>query len=177
MIARSLTLATLHGLWRHRHVAREDLVAFQNKRLQRLVTHAYGNVPYYRRLFDRHGLKPSDIQSVTDLSAMPITSKRDLQLLPLEDIVARGVDPQRLITRMTGGSSGEPLSVHRTWFETRLLQAFRLRAMHDFGLRLTDKVANVIMARPLDPRDHQFPLGLLRSLGLYRHKVLNCLSR
>lgn len=175
MIARPRALGTLYGLWRHQHVAREDIVAFQNERLRLLVRHAYQNVPYYRRLLDGRGVKPGDIRSVADLPAIPITSKRDLQFLPVEDVVARGVDPRRLITRRTSGSSGEPFSVHRTWLETRLLQAVRLRAMHDFGLRLADKVATVVLARRRHARGHQFPVSVLRSLGMYRHKRINCL--
>lgn len=176
MITHSRALATLYALWRNQRVARKDIAAFQNQRLRLLVQHAYANVPYHRRLLDRHGVKPGDIRGVADLPAIPVTSKRDLQLLPKEDVVARGVDTRRLITRRTSGSSGEPFSIHRTSLETRLLRAVRLRAMHDFGLRPADTVASVILARPPHPRDHPFPVSVLRSLGLYRHKLLNCLS-
>ncbi len=78
---------------RHPHVGREQLVAFQNERLRRLVEHAYRNVAYYRGLFDRHELKPQDIRTVQDLAAVPITSRSDLQGLPVEEIVARNVEP------------------------------------------------------------------------------------
>lgn len=174
MFARPHTLGTLYRLWRHPHVAREDIVSFQNARLRRLVRHAYENVPYYRNLLDRHGLNPADIQSVADLSAIPITSKRDLQALPAADVVARGVDPRRLITRTSSGSSGEPFSIRRTRWETRLSQASRLRAMHDFGLRPTDTVASVVMRKPPDPNDSQLLVRLLRSLGVYRHELVSC---
>ncbi len=95
MTPRLNPLSTLRALRRHPHVAREEILAFQNKQLRRLVAHAYENVPYYRRLFAQNGLKPQDIHSVADLSAIPITAKKDLQSLPVEEVVARGVDASR----------------------------------------------------------------------------------
>ena len=76
-------LFTLSTLWRHRRASREEVLAFQDQQLRRLVAHAYERVLYYRKLFDRQGLKPQDIRGREDLSAIPITSKRELQALPV----------------------------------------------------------------------------------------------
>jgi phenylacetate-CoA ligase len=167
---------------RHPHVAREEIVAFQNTRLRRLVAHAYMNIPYYQRLFERNGLTPRDIQSVADLPAIPLTSKADLQMLPAREVVARGVDPQRLITRRTSGASGEPFTIRRTWFEDRLLFQFRRRATRTFGVRSTDKTANIVLFRPTPHPRPPLPLRLHpildsfhQSFGLYRQVRLNCL--
>jgi len=182
MISRLDPLSTLRALRRHPYVAREEIVAFQNKQLRRLVAHAYDNVPYYRKLFIRHGLTPHDIQSVADLSAIPITSKKDLQSLPVGEVVTRDVDPKRLLTHRTSGSSGEPFTIRRTWFEDRLLHQFRRRAMRDFGSRSTDRGANVVLVRPGHPSGNRLPLRILQaldsihqSLGLYRRVRINCL--
>jgi len=48
---------------RHLHVGREQLVAFQNERLGRVLEHGYRNVAYYRGLFVRHKLEPHDIRT------------------------------------------------------------------------------------------------------------------
>lgn len=167
--------SVMRSLLRHRDVKREKIVAFQNKQLRRLINHAYNNVPYYRNLFDRNGLKPNDIQSVADLPAIPITSKKDLQSLPAEEVVARGVNPQNLIARRTSGSSGEPFTIRRAWFEDRLLSLFWLRTMLYFGLRITDRTASVGLIRPTHPRDSQLPIRILQALGLYRRARINCL--
>jgi len=84
MNTRLSQLSNLYSLLRHPHVARDEIVSFQNRQLRRLVTHAYENVPYYSKLFDRNGIKPQDIRSVEDLSIIPITTKKDLQSLPNE---------------------------------------------------------------------------------------------
>lgn len=162
MTPRLNPLSTLRALRRHPHVAREEILAFQNKQLRRLVAHAYENVPYYRRLFARNGLKPQDIHSVADLPAIPITAKKDLQALPVEEVVARGVDASRLITRRTSGSSGEPFTIRRTWLEDRLLYQFRRRAVQDFGWRSTDRTANVVLVGPTPPPATNFPCGYSR---------------
>ncbi|MGH7799094.1 MAG: phenylacetate--CoA ligase family protein [Thermodesulfobacteriota bacterium] len=141
--------------------------------MRRLITHAYENVPYYRKLFDRDGLKPKDIQSVDDLSLIPITSKKQLQSLPVEEIVARGVNPKNLIARKTSGSSGEPFTIRRTWLEERLLSLFRLRATHYLGQRPTDREASVGLVWPTHPRDKQLPTKILQALGLYRMVRIN----
>ena len=47
-------------------------------RLREIVEHAYNNASAIQEKFDRAGVKPSDIQTVEDLSRIPITTKDDL---------------------------------------------------------------------------------------------------
>lgn len=107
--------------------SREQIVAFQTRRLRSVVTSAYRRVPYYRRLFDHAGLRPEDIQSIEDLAKIPLTSRNDIQHLRPPDLCARGVAPDSLLQRRTSGSTGMPLTIRRHWLEERLLLACRLR--------------------------------------------------
>ncbi len=168
-------VSTLYSMLRHPHVGREQLVAFQNERVCRLVAHAYRHVPYYRGLFDRHGLKPQDIRTVDDLGAVPISSRSDLQALPVEEIIARNVDPGSLITRSSSGSSGRPFIVRRTWLEERIHGAFRWRALHALGLRGSDKICYV-MGTWNTQRQDQLAKRILDTLGLARRKVIDALQ-
>ncbi len=168
-------VSTLYSMLRHPHVGREQLVAFQNERVCRLVAHAYRHVPYYRGLFDRHGLKPQDIRTVDDLGAVPITSRSDLQALPVEEIIARNVDPGSLITRSSSGSSGRPFIVRRTWLEERLHGAFRWRALHALGLRASDKICYVMGTWNTQGQD-QLAKRILDTLGMARRKVIDALQ-
>ena len=177
MIPRLDQLSALLSLLRDPYLSRGEIFAFQNRQLQRLVSHAYENVPYYRRLFDQNDIKPNDIRSVADLSMIPITSKKDLQSLPLEEVVSRGVDPKHLIDHTTSGSSGEPITIRRTWLEHNILALFRVRAaMHEPGLRIRDRQASIVLIRPTHPCDNQLPIKIIRSLGLLRKVQINCLS-
>lgn len=60
-------------------MSREDMKALQSERLVKQVKHVYENVPYYRDLMDKKGVKPDDIQSVDDLHKLPFLSKADLR--------------------------------------------------------------------------------------------------
>jgi phenylacetate-coenzyme A ligase PaaK-like adenylate-forming protein len=137
---------------------REEIRQYQSRQLRALVRHAYERVPYYRRLFDQARLKPDQVRTLDDLARRPPTSRTDLQGLPEQDIVARGFDPEKLVVHRTSGSSGEPLSIRRTWFEDRLLQAYRLRVL--FRLRyVSDRSAGRRGHRPADTEPHVHAVG------------------
>ena len=57
----------------------EDMKQLQSERLVKQVHHVYENVPYYRDLMDKKGVKPDDIKSVDDLHKLPFLSKADLR--------------------------------------------------------------------------------------------------
>lgn len=168
-------LETLGSLPRHPRQPRAAILEFQARRLRSVVAHAYERVPYYRRLFDAHGVRTAAVRLPADLSALPVTTKADLRAQPLGDIIARGVDPGRLIAHTTSGSSGEPFTIRRTWLEERALGAFRLRAFHGFGMRATDRLGLVGLAHQPHPRDRQLPQRLAYAMGLYRRHLISCL--
>lgn len=56
-----------------------ELEALQSYRLVSTVRRVYENVPFYKDLFDKHGVKPSDIKTVKDLAKLPFTVKQDLR--------------------------------------------------------------------------------------------------
>ena len=158
----------------HRHLTRQQIIKVQIKQLRRLIAYAYECVPYYRRLFDRHDLRPEDIRSLADLPAVPISDREDLQRLPVHESLAAGIDPARLLAYTTSGSSGRPFTIRRTWKEERSLAAFRMRAMREHGLRFTDREANI---RNLDHNNRwhtQRVLRVLQAMGLFRKVWLDC---
>ena len=73
----------------------EDMRALQSERLVEQVKHVYANVPYYRDLMDKKGVKPEDIKGVDDLHKLPFLTKSDLRdaypygllAVPLKDCV------------------------------------------------------------------------------------------
>ncbi len=175
MISRLDQLLTYYTLLRNHNARREEIVSFRNSRLRSLIAHAYNNVPYYRELFYRAGLGPEDIKSVEYLGKIPVTSKKDLRSLPVEDIVSHSVNPKSLIVRRTSGSSGEPFIIRRTWLEERLLGAIILRSRHGFGVRITDTTASIGLVRPVQLKDRLTPTSILQALGFYRRVGISCL--
>ncbi|MDE2028064.1 MAG: hypothetical protein KGJ11_05955, partial [Candidatus Omnitrophica bacterium] len=51
----------------------------QSRLLKTVVSHAYAHVPYYRQLFDKLDLTPSDIQNAGDLKKIPTLKKSDIK--------------------------------------------------------------------------------------------------
>jgi phenylacetate-CoA ligase len=147
----------------------ESTAAFQAARLRRLVKHACERVPYYRRLFERHGLRPADVRDLADLPAVPASSRADLQSSPPADLIASGVDPDRLIRRMTTGSSGMPLSIRRSVREQRILLALRFAAMREVGARVRDRWTTVAFVLERSARDSKRILRALQHAGFGRN--------
>jgi phenylacetate-CoA ligase len=170
------SVAALRRLWLHPSAERATIERFRNRQLRRLIRHAYASVPHYRDLLDRHGIRPEDIRSVDDLAAVPVTSRRELQARTAREVVARDVDPARLIVRRTSGRSGQPLSIRRTWFEERLLGGFRWRALHAMGWRPTDRHAEIEEVGPTHPHDSQFVHRALQGIGLCRQARIHALQ-
>ena len=135
-------LRTLFALRSHGQ-SRAVIERFRLRRLRHLLAHAYDRVPYYRRLFDAAGMTPADVRSIGDLRHLPVTTRETLQQLDADEILARGVDPKRLLATSSSGSSGRPITIRRTWAEARLLGTIRVRAFRDFGLRPRDRVVGV----------------------------------
>lgn len=57
----------------------EDIKKLQSEKLVQQVKHVYENVPYYRDLMDKKGVKPEDIHSIEDLHKLPFLTKADLR--------------------------------------------------------------------------------------------------
>lgn len=74
---------------------REVIEQWQNEGLVDVVKRVYENVPYYRDMMDKKGVKPEDIQSTADLPKLPFITKDDLReaypygllAVPLKDCV------------------------------------------------------------------------------------------
>ncbi len=152
---------------RHSTASRAELKAFQDAQLRRLVVHAYESVPYYRKLFDRHRLHPRHIRGTIDLDLIPISSKQDFQERSDTDLITRGVDPAKLLSVYTNGSTGEPLIVRRTWREQGFSMMFRERCWRAFGLGLTERMATVGQRRPPDPKDKKTLGRTLQAIGIH----------
>jgi phenylacetate-CoA ligase len=163
----------MRAVWAHPRADRAQIRAFQDERLRAVVAHAYANVPFYRELFQRHGVQPRHIRSVADLARLPVIGKRDLRAAPVHSTVARGYEPARLITAKTSGSTGEPFEMRRTWLEQNLWHLFRLRAQHQLGKRLGDRLAMLIREKAPHQRDNKLLGKALTKLGLGTRMVLD----
>jgi len=87
----------------------EKLKAYQEERLRRIIHQAYHHVPYYRRIFDSHGLKPQDIQRIEHLRKLPVLSKEDVRA-NYEELRADNANRFRPALSCTTGTTGAPVN-------------------------------------------------------------------
>ncbi|MGE5568032.1 MAG: phenylacetate--CoA ligase family protein [Rhodospirillales bacterium] len=136
---------------------REDVVRFQNRRLRELVRHAYERVPFYRKLYDRHGIGPGEVNGIEDLWKLPPALRADMQEAAPGDLIASGFDPNRLVKCRTSGSTGDPFTICRTWFENQLLHLLLIRQLRLYGLRWTDlRTSTALGEQPAPQRWNPF---------------------
>jgi phenylacetate-CoA ligase len=146
----------------------QDLQDLQNRKLRRLVRHAYDNVPYYRRLFDSVGLQPQDIAGAEDLAKLPVTSKEDLMDLPPEDILARGLDLARCRKTTTSGSTGIPCTILHCGRDLTRMNLAWLRTYLAHGVKVWHR-----MAEFSGQRDTPEKRSWYERLGLLQRRVLS----
>lgn len=91
--------------------SREQHESYQMQQIKKLLEHAYQNVPYYRRLFDEGGIKPSSIQDFDDLKRLPFLTRKLIQE-NLRDLVAANYKKKDIIAVTTGGSTSLPLGFY-----------------------------------------------------------------
>lgn len=95
-------------LKRSREFSYQQLVDHQNEKLRSIIQHAYQHVPYYHQLFDEHGIKPGDIQTVDDLPVIPVLTKEIIRER-YDDLIADNAEQFNPYQNKTSGSTGSPL--------------------------------------------------------------------
>lgn len=120
-----------------------ELEAFQNEKLQKLVLHAYKNVPYYRERFDRLKLKPTDVRSRADLHKIPILTKDDITKNFPHKIIYPSYPSNLIIPHKSSGSTGQPLQYYVSKDAYSFNIACNLRGWYWMGYRLGDKFIKI----------------------------------
>ncbi len=93
--------------------SRDEIEALQLERLKWTLSHAYENVPHYRKKFDAAGVHPSDLRALSDLAAFPFTVKDDLRRNYPFGLFA--VPRERVVrVHASSGTTGKPIVVGYT---------------------------------------------------------------
>jgi phenylacetate-CoA ligase len=80
----------------------EEREAFRRAILRNAVKHAYENAPATRRKMDEAGVKPSEVNDITDLARIPVTRKADLKAIQKAELPFGGLAaaPPRAMRRI-----------------------------------------------------------------------------
>ena len=117
----------------------EEIKKLQSEKLVRQVAHVYKNVPYYRDLMDKKGVKPEDIHGIEDLYKLPFIEKSDLRetypygmlAVPLSECVR---------IQSTSGTTGKRVIAYYTQADVDLWEDCCARAIIATGADREDVV-------------------------------------
>ncbi|MDO6444968.1 hypothetical protein Q4493_04185 [Colwellia sp. 1_MG-2023] len=107
----SVRLNEMKSLKRLQYETPEKLKEYQLGRLVKLLEHAEKHSPWYKKVFTDSGIKYSDINSVADLSRLPITKKADIRN-NADDFISTIHNKDELVIAKTGGSTGVSLNLY-----------------------------------------------------------------
>jgi len=91
--------------------SKSEIEEYQIRELSTLLNHAYNNVPYYKSLFEKEKIKPSDIDDFDRLSIIPPLTRTKIQN-NLSKIKAKNYPSSKFQRVATSGSTTEPLSFY-----------------------------------------------------------------
>jgi phenylacetate-CoA ligase len=128
----------LAGLEESQWYDRQRLRDIQSQKLHRVVDRAYRAVPFYRALFDRHGIEPAAVRSIDDLSRLPFLLPSQLSQLRASVSCGRPAI-RRWTVRRTSGSTGIPRQVYVDGPASAHSLAARIRSQGWYGVALGDK--------------------------------------
>ena len=117
-----------------------EIENYQNEKLRKIVRHAYKNVPYYNKLFNKLKLKPEDIRTKKDLQKLPILRRKDVAR-NLKDLLAVNANKYNPQKRKTGGTTGVPLVYYSDMNSWSLTWGLKFRAWSWTGYTLGEKIA------------------------------------
>ncbi|MBZ0333692.1 phenylacetate--CoA ligase family protein [Marinobacter sp. AL4B] len=91
--------------------SQDNLGRLQLNRLRTLLSYAEEHSPYYRKIFKQLGFKAKDIQKLTDIERIPVTTKQDIRNGG-DQFISDQLEKQALVSAKTGGSTGVSLNLY-----------------------------------------------------------------
>lgn len=119
----------------------EELRTLQNARLKNLIERLYNHVPFYQKKLDELGMKPGDIQSVSDLPKLPFTYKSDLRDHYPYGLFAKPMEEIRRI-HASSGTTGKPTVVGYTQADLEIFDEVVARSLAGAGAQPGMKLHN-----------------------------------
>jgi len=135
----------------------EEIVAFQEQELKKVVARVYEHSPYYQRMFGDNSLSPKDINSLADLIKIPVTTKEDLQRYNDDFLCVPKSDIIDFVT--TSGTLGEPVTFALTDSDLNRLAYNEAISLACAGIEKGD------VLQLMTTMDRRFMAGLAYFLG------------
>ncbi len=105
------TLSYFPEVYKNQYKPLTALRKIQEKRLRYLVDFAYRNTHLYKEKFKKAGITPLDIQTITDITKIPLITKNEIKAAYPQKAVASGYTEQNCIVKTTSGTSGNVITL------------------------------------------------------------------
>lgn len=135
-----------------------EIKAFQEELLRKALDYLADNSPYYKRMFREQGIDVSAIHTLEDLTRLPFTEKKDLQLFNDDFLCCPKEKIVDYIT--TSGTLGEPVTFGCTDADLERLAYNEMKSFACAGL----KPGNILQL--MTTIDKRFMAGLAYFLGI-----------
>ena len=131
---------------------------YQNGRLVEAMSYLASNAPFYRRMFESHGIDPASITDIDQLQSLPFTTKSDLQQHNADFLC---VPRDKVIDYVTtSGTLGDPVTFCCTESDLQRLAYNEKKSFSTAGLR----PGNIVQL--MTTIDKRFMAGLAYFLGV-----------
>ncbi|HEX2879180.1 MAG TPA: hypothetical protein VHO25_06560, partial [Polyangiaceae bacterium] len=169
------TLQYLRRLERTQWCSLDELLALQQAELEKLLAHAWRNVPDYRARLSNVGMEPGDLRSLQDLQRVPLLTREDAAL----SFEARKSTepPLPKIDKSTSGTSGNPLTFAYDWGSEHWRQAIKLRGYAWAGYQPGDRSLHYWGAPPTQHRPLGKRLKVALDHAVRREHYADCADR
>ena len=130
-------------IWNSKYetMPRGELEKLQLERLKSQLARVYEKVPFYRHAFQQRGVTPDSINSLADLSKLPLTTKQDfrdnypfgLLAVPMEQVCR---------VHASSGTTGKPVVAPYTANDLRMWTEMMARTLTCAGVTKNDVMQN-----------------------------------
>jgi phenylacetate-CoA ligase len=125
--------------WWHQN----QLEEYQLEQLEKLLIHAYENVPYYRKIFNKKELKPKQIKNIRDLQNLPYLTKQ-IAKANINYLKAKNFPEYKFEFVSTGGSTGTPFGFYTEYGTTVAIRFAYYKILLKRGnCNIRDKMINL----------------------------------
>jgi phenylacetate-CoA ligase len=120
--------------------SRPQLRLWQEERLASLYLQAWEHIPFYRRIWEAHGLRADDIRTLSDIAKLPVISKSDFE----SDLAAHPPfgtyqgNFSAIRVQASSGSSGNPKPFFQTANDWNIITNLWSRRFYAQGVRAGD---------------------------------------
>lgn len=127
----------------------EQIRAYKEEHLYKIIEHAYNHCPYYRKKYSEAGLSPKDFTRLEDLQKFPILTKEEVRSFG-EGMIADNIRKADLVPFHTSGSTGKALHFYLTTYSVPYYWAVDQRYKDRFGFHFGEICLNST-GRPVVP--------------------------